>query len=160
MCQNKSHLYQMSLKRKDWNIGKIINAVRCLRSSSSRFIFHDLGKTLEEHWKKKSKSLLQYIVMCCAIWYHLLILKNVKNTHGGVLLLVKLQAFLLKVTLLHGCFSCFLNCKNDTKSCKASHMTYNTIYYTMKHKHYGWWRRKQCGVWNYDIQKQSPGCVL
>ena len=28
----------------------------------------------------------------CAIWYHLQNLKNVKNTHGGVLLLVKLQA--------------------------------------------------------------------
>ena len=32
------------------------------------------------------------IVMLCAIWYHLYNLKNVKNTQGGVLLLVKLQA--------------------------------------------------------------------
>ena len=31
--------------------------------------------------------------MFCAIWYHLYNLKNVKNTHGGVLLLVKLQTF-------------------------------------------------------------------
>ena len=30
--------------------------------------------------------------MLCAIWYHLYDLKNVKNTHGGELLLVKLQA--------------------------------------------------------------------
>ena len=30
--------------------------------------------------------------MCCAIWYHLYNLKNVKKTHGGVLILVKLQA--------------------------------------------------------------------
>ena len=28
----------------------------------------------------------------CAIWYHLYNLKNVKNTHGGVLILAKLQA--------------------------------------------------------------------
>ena len=28
----------------------------------------------------------------CAIWYHLYNLKNVKNIHGGVLILVKLQA--------------------------------------------------------------------
>ena len=28
----------------------------------------------------------------CAIWYHLYYLKNLKNTHGGVLLLVKLEA--------------------------------------------------------------------
>ena len=31
-------------------------------------------------------------------------------------------ATLLKVTLLHGCFSRFLNCTNGTKSHKASHM--------------------------------------
>ena len=30
--------------------------------------------------------------MRCAIWYYLYNLKNVKNTHGGVLTLVKLQA--------------------------------------------------------------------
>ena len=41
--------------------------------------------------------------MLCAIWYHLYNFKNVKKTHGGVLLLVKSQA-LLQVTLLHGCF--------------------------------------------------------
>ena len=31
-------------------------------------------------------------VLRCAIWYHFCNSKNVKNTHGGVLLLVKLQA--------------------------------------------------------------------
>ena len=30
--------------------------------------------------------------MRCAIWYHLYNLKNLKNTYGGVLILVKLQA--------------------------------------------------------------------
>ena len=30
-------------------------------------------------------------VMLCAIWYHLYNLKNVKNTHRGVLLLVMLE---------------------------------------------------------------------
>ena len=30
--------------------------------------------------------------MRCAIWYHFYSLKNMKNTHGGVLILVKLQA--------------------------------------------------------------------
>ena len=34
---------------------------------------------------------LKYVVRC-AIWYHLYNLKNMKNTHGGVLILVKLQA--------------------------------------------------------------------
>ena len=35
---------------------------------------------------------VQVYMMRCAIWYHLQNLKNVKNTHGGMLLLVKLQA--------------------------------------------------------------------
>ena len=51
--------------------------------------------------------------MLCAIWYHLYNFKNVKNTHGGK------PAILLKLTFLHGCFSCFLNCANGTKSSKA-----------------------------------------
>ena len=45
---------------------------------------------------------------------------NMKNSHTGVFLLVKLQALatLVKVTLLHGYFSCFLNLNrtNETKS--------------------------------------------
>ena len=63
--------------------------------------------------------------MLCAIWYHLCNLKNLKNTHGGVLLIVELQAKewnFTKVTLLHGCFSRFLNCTNATKSRNAPHI--------------------------------------
>ena len=47
----------------------------------------------------------QTYVMFCAIWYQLYNLKNVKNTHEGTLLIE--LATLLKVTLLHGCFSLF-----------------------------------------------------
>ena len=61
-------------------------------------------------------------VVLYATWYHSYNLKNVKNTHGGVLLLVKLQAE-AKVTVLHGCFSRFLNCAYCTKSRNASHIT-------------------------------------
>ena len=52
--------------------------------------------------------------MPCAIWYHLYNLKHVKN--------VLQPATLLKVTLLHGCYSRFLNCTNGTKLRKASHI--------------------------------------
>ena len=41
------------------------------------------------------------------------ILKNVKNTHGGMLLLIKLS-------FLHWCFSHFLNCTNGIKLGKPS----------------------------------------
>ena len=47
-------------------------------------------------------------VVRCAIWYRLYNLNNVKNTPGGALIL-------LYLTLLHGCFSRFLNCTNGTK---------------------------------------------
>ena len=52
-----------------------------------------------------------------------------ENTHGGVLLLE--PATLLKVTLLHGCVSRFLNCTNGTKSrnsslCALFHMEEDT----------------------------------
>ena len=41
--------------------------------------------------KSRDVSRTQGNVMRCAIWYHLYNLKNVKNTHGGVLILIKLQ---------------------------------------------------------------------
>ena len=76
------------------------------------------------HERKVNHSPTQVI---CGVWYHLHNLKIVKNTHGGVLPLVQLQAkkpaTLLKVTLLHGCFSRFLNCANGNKSRKASHFS-------------------------------------
>ena len=56
--------------------------------------------------------------MFCVARIGLYNLENVKNTHGELLLLVELQAklaALLKVTLLHGCFSRFLNCTNATE---------------------------------------------
>ena len=40
----------------------------------------------------KAGNLWGLLIRSCAIWYHLYNFKNVKNTHGRVLLLVKLQA--------------------------------------------------------------------
>ena len=63
-------------------------------------------------------------VMFCAIWFHLYTLKNVKNIHGRVLLLVNLRA-LLKVTLLYGCFSRFF------KLHKSHQISQNTTCYLL-----------------------------
>ena len=60
-------------------------------------------------------------MMFHTIWYHLYNFKEVKNTHGGVLLLVKLQTFLR-----------FLNCTNSTKSRNATQLnivTFNLAYW-------------------------------
>ena len=83
---------------------------------------------IRQHIKSLAKTgiiMSDEYVMRCAIWYHLYNFKNVKNAHGGMLLLVKLQASatLLKLTLLHVHFSCFLNETNGTKSCNESHIT-------------------------------------
>ena len=65
----------------------------------------NLISTLYQAWKLKlmevhTPSTLRIIYaqrtiglgMFCAIWYHFYNLKNLENTHGGVLFLVKLQA--------------------------------------------------------------------
>ena len=71
-----------------------------------------------------------YYVMLYAIWYHLKNFKNVKNTHGRVLLVVKLQAsacnFTKSNTSSWVILYFFLNCTNRTKSRKAS-----TIFFQM-----------------------------
>ena len=69
---------------------------------------------------------LKILVMLCAICCHLCNSKNVKNTpmkecHFRKVTRFSLQ-YLLKVTLIHGCFSHFLSCTYDTKSRKASHL--------------------------------------
>ena len=55
-------------------------------------------------WIMQLRNYYLTFVMRCAIWHHLYNLRNVKNTHGRVLLLVK------------------VNCTNGTKSRKASHL--------------------------------------
>ena len=45
----------------------------------------------------KLRYFLQCVV-CCTIWYHMSSFKNIKDTHGWVLLLVKLQALVCNFT--------------------------------------------------------------
>ena len=69
---------------------------------------------------------LQY--MFYTIWYPFYSLKNMRSTHGEVLLLV--TATLLKITLLHGCFSGLLNCANGTKSRRVKYITDSNLKYS------------------------------
>ena len=69
-----------------------------------------------------------------AIWYHLYNLKNVKNTHGRVLFLVKLQAEACNFTKSNtppGCFLRFLNCTNGTKLRNAPHISFFRMTYIL-----------------------------
>ena len=53
--------------------------------------------TWEIKWTVTSFRCYRLFVMFCVLWYHLFNFKNVKYTHEGVLLLVKLYANLLKL---------------------------------------------------------------
>ena len=70
-----------------------------------------------------TSDIIPKIVMYRVIWYHLRDLKNVKNGHGGVLLLVKLQASAGNFTISNTAqwvFFTILNCTNGTKSRNVS----------------------------------------
>ena len=63
--------------------------------------------------------------MRCAIWHHFHIFNDMKNTHGGLLLLVKLQPEAYNFTKSKTppwAFFTFLNCTNGAKSRNASHI--------------------------------------
>ena len=65
----------------------------------------------------------QYVTLCLILQFQ----KREKhpNTYGKVLLLIKFRlkpATLLRVALLHGCFSRLLSCTNSTIPCKISHI--------------------------------------
>ena len=80
-------------------------------------------------------------VTCCAIWYHLYNLKNVKNSHGGVLVLLKLKASACNFTKINASpwvFSRFLNCTNATKSRNAPHIVYQVFQFFLNSLHCHW----------------------
>ena len=88
------------------------------RNQCSKSTMETLGQS--EVWANKLLETNSQLMWCvCVIWYYSYNLKNAKNTHKGVLLLVKLQ-----VTLLHWCFSRFLDCTNGIKSRNAPQMFY------------------------------------
>ena len=63
-------------------------------------------------------------VMVCAVWNYLHDLKNVKNTHGGMILKVKLQIKVCNVTKSNTApwvFLTFSKLKNGTKSHNIPH---------------------------------------
>ena len=67
------------------------------------FIKHEKDKRRQDNMRIMHVEQATFTLLVCSV-------------NGGM------AATLLKVTLLHGCFSCFLNCTNATKSRKASHI--------------------------------------
>ena len=80
-------------------------------------------KCIDSSWEDSTFSWNH--VTLSMIWNQLYNLKNVKNTHSEVIVLLSCRlklATLVIVSLLHGCFSSFLDCANGTKSRKASNV--------------------------------------
>ena len=105
-----------NIHRKTLVLESLFNKVAAFRSLLLFFLLETIFLTtlissvfrssqLEVFCKKNfPKGVLKY-VMRCAIWFQ--------------------PATLLKVTLLHGCFSRFLSCTNVTKSRNAPHMVHS-----------------------------------
>ena len=79
-----------------------------IRHVKLRHVLGPYQTSVMDLFAKKANGLWPLNAMLCAIWYHLYNLKK-REKHpwrsgGGVLLLLWV---LLKVTVLHGCFSCF-----------------------------------------------------
>ena len=81
----------------------MLTAIKSVNNTTFNDVMHVLKKLVEQdnfyvyNYESCAKvtnynTIYQLIVTLYAIWYHLYNLKNVKNTHGGVLHLVKLQA--------------------------------------------------------------------
>ena len=79
------------------NISKTIAAIRFICTVNRKlFLWPYVSFTISIfslHFNNVSYMRPNFVV-CCAIWYHLHNLKNMKNTHWGVFLLVNLQVFL------------------------------------------------------------------
>ena len=105
-----------------YSLGNFVNWAKVSSRNPKWFWGRFGGWTLHALWVKKICDALRDLVS-------LVQLKNVKNTQGGVLLLVKLQpANLLKLIVLHGCLSSFSNFTNGTRSCKASYIDHCSIF--------------------------------
>ena len=81
--------------------------------------------------------------MRCAIWYYLYNLKNVKTTMEGCYGLACNFTTLLKVTLLHGCFSRFSNWTVGTKSRKTSLLIIKKEKFHLQKD----WKKSHCCPW-------------
>ena len=71
----------------------ILSTVKLFPDDTALFsVVHQTNTALFSVVHQTNTSVRELNVMRCAIWYHLYNLKNVKNIHGGMLILVKLQA--------------------------------------------------------------------
>ena len=85
ICENRTGCLKLRFLKK-------ISRLRFIRASTPTLVSKSNTSleipTLLFSCSNEHPELTLHIVMLCAIWYNLYSLKNVKNTHGGVLLLL------------------------------------------------------------------------
>ena len=90
----------------------------------------------------REKNMRSLYAVRCTIWYHLYNLKNVKNIHGGVLILVTFQGSACNITKINTppwMFFRFL------KLCKWYQIAHRTTYFKQTD---AWWIwRKEENIW-------------
>ena len=106
----------LNIKCAKKKIGRSLSYITCTLQDPGKIWAKPVSFKVRETNQNVVNNNSKANVMRCTIWSHLYNFKSMKNTHRGVLLLVKL----LKVTLLHGTSSRFWNCTDGTKSSKAS----------------------------------------
>ena len=88
ICQQDKHLSTVIVtKSSTYDLGKVPNILLWLIYLTITLIFNENAKL----WRS-------VLMMRCMIWYHLKNFKNVKNTHGEVSLLLKMQALVCNFT--------------------------------------------------------------
>ena len=89
------------------------------------------------------------IVMRCAIWYHLYNLKNVKTTHGGVLILVKLQA---ETIILKFIVATAQIIKSNNLPCSKSFIIESILFLSSFHS------RRDCHILSIEYTHKGSNC--
>ena len=106
---------------------------KIVSSGSLKFLSHSVIFTLNAPSLEKVFSLLQIFMIVLVIWISVICgalrdlvafvqFKNHEKHPWRSVTFSKIAGLNLKVTLLHGCFSCFLNFINGTKLCNTSYI--------------------------------------
>ena len=101
--------------------------------------------------------------MLFAIWYHLYNSKNTKNTHKGVLRLIKLKASASNFTksYIHPCvfFTIFKRYKNGTKLRQVSHLLSENKFRTFEKLNTEIQWELTCSKFTIETLEQGVKCV-
>ena len=102
------HLYNLKILKNPHGGMSLLVKLQAYSTKSNTPLLVFFTLFIHHHLFLERTFILKVYQMLFAIWYHLCNLKVVKNTHGGMSLLVKLQAYFNKSNTPLWVFSTFL----------------------------------------------------